>query len=128
MGRKAILDVNPEITKRLCEILSLGNYIEAACAYVGISETSYYAWVQRGEKDLKAGKESSFTEFVKATKKARAEAEVVSVARIRDAASSGEWQADAWFLERSFPDRWGRRRQDLHVDSNQPAVIINIDI
>lgn len=31
---------------------------------------------------------------------------------------SGTWQASAWFLERRFPDKWGKRtmvEQDLHL-------------
>ncbi len=50
-----------------------------------------------------------YTEFRDAVEKARAEAEARKLSVIHTAAESGIWQAAAWFLERSFPKRWGRR-------------------
>jgi hypothetical protein len=32
-----------------------------------------------------------------------------------EAASSG-WQASAWYLERKYPDRWGRRDKQLELE------------
>jgi hypothetical protein len=49
-----------------------------------------------------------FFEFCEAVKKAEAEAEAAAVVQIKAAASSGTWQAAAWFLERKFKDRWAR--------------------
>ena len=44
--------------------------------------------------------------------KARADAEVRNVAYIRRAAQDPKtWQAAAWWLERSFPTRWGRQQK-----------------
>jgi hypothetical protein len=37
------------------------------------------------------------------------QAEPGLVAAIIQAAQRGSWQAAAWLLERSYPDRWGRR-------------------
>jgi len=50
-----------------------------------------------------------YSDFAEAVARARAEAEIAAVARIRERAHDGTWQADAWFLERAFPERWGRR-------------------
>ena len=50
-----------------------------------------------------------YSEFSEAVKKARAEAEGAHIRNIRKAADNGTWQASAWFLERSFPQKWGKR-------------------
>ena len=42
-------------------------------------------------------------------KKSQALAEVGAVAGILESGRNGNWQALAWFLERKFNDRWGRR-------------------
>lgn len=131
MGRKTKL--TQELQDQICRVLRAGNYIEDTCAYVGIAESTFYEWVRRGERGWKIDREAGYSEFSEAVKKARAEAAVSSVARIRKAAqgelevkrkvttkSDGtqviettlqppQWQADAWYLERSYPHRWGRR-------------------
>lgn len=89
--------LTPELQDRLCEVLRAGNYIEAACAYVGIDSSQYRRW-----------HEKNYT-FRTAVDTARAQAEVGSVARIRKAGQEGDWRADAWWLERSFNDRWGKQ-------------------
>jgi len=105
--------LTPELQQQICDILADGNYIDATCDFVGISSETFYNWLKRGERNSKEDQDAGYTEFYQAVKKARATAEVVSVARIRKAGSSGQWQADAWFLERSNPKRWGRRNLEL---------------
>ena len=69
--RGAKTKYTPELQAKLCEILSSGNYIEAACAYVGISKDTFYDWKEK------------FPQFSDAVEKARSGAEIASVARIR---------------------------------------------
>ena len=61
----------------------------------------------KGEK-AKSGK---YREFVEAIKKAEHEAEVRMVAMWQKHMPEN-WQAIATFLERRYPDRWGRKRLD----------------
>jgi hypothetical protein len=107
VGRKTKL--NAELQARLVEVLAAGNYIEAACAYVGIHRDTFFEWLKRGERDNVADREGGYSDFSDAVKKAQAQAEIDSVARVRKAGQDGNWQADAWYLERSHPDRWGRQ-------------------
>lgn len=109
MGRPSKL--TPEVTKRLTEAIRAGNYYEAACAYAGIAYSTFREWMVRGEK-AKSGK---YREFMEAIKKAEHEAEVRMVAMWQKHMPEN-WQAIATFLERRYPDRWGRRmdvRQDI---------------
>lgn len=111
MGRS--IKLTPELQDQICRLLAAGNYIETVCDLVGIHESTFYNWMKRGERGWKQDQDAGFLEFFKAVKKARAQAEVMSLAHIRKAGLDGQWQADAWFLERSFPDRWGRRRLEV---------------
>ena len=105
MGRPSKL--TPEITKRLTEAIRAGNYYEAACAYAGIAYSTFREWMVKGEK-AKSGK---YREFMEAVKKAEHEAEVRMVAMWQKHMPEN-WQAIATFLERRYPDRWGRKRLD----------------
>jgi predicted site-specific integrase-resolvase len=106
IGRQTKL--TPQLQARIVQVLEAGNYIEAACDYVGINQDTYHEWVKRGKRGNKADREAGYSEFSEAVKRAQAQAEILSVARIRKAGQEGEWTADAWYLERSHPERWGR--------------------
>jgi predicted transposase YbfD/YdcC len=62
--------------------------------------------IEAGEKPRKT--EVIFVQFREAVESARAKAEVRHVANIAKSANDGVWQASAWYLERSYPQKWGR--------------------
>jgi hypothetical protein len=64
-------------------------------------------WMKKGE----SASSGAYVEFLEAVKKAEAEAEALRVSRISKAGKEGNWQADAWYLERRYPERWGKRIQ-----------------
>jgi hypothetical protein len=79
----------------------------------GVSETTYYKWLELSEKP-NAKKE--YKEFRESVEQAEAEAEVAAIARIRQAADGGDWKAAGWYLERKHGERWGRNdkiRQEI---------------
>ncbi len=143
MGRKTKL--TPEIQDTICNWLKLGYYQEDAAIMSGISPSTFYDWLKKGDEEdnqLDATKElpSSqhplpalpedsdieivhvYSEFSEAVKKARAEAEGAHIKNIRKAADNGTWQASAWFLERSFPKKWGKRSTlDIEAENNEPV-------
>lgn len=110
--------LTPELQEDVLKVIRSGNYIETACAYVGINKSTFYDWLKRGarEKDRLAKNprarvrkdEQPFVDFSNAVEKALAHAEIRDVAIIGKAAEEN-WQAAAWRLERKFPDRWGRK-------------------
>lgn len=121
MGRK--LKLTPEIQEKIVKAIKAGNYAVIAAAMAGISESTYYRWLEQGERpDAK----SPYREFWESVKEAEAEAEVASVALIRRAAQNGTWQASAWFLERKHSDRWGRKdkvQQEISGRDGEPIKV-----
>jgi transposase len=131
-GRSSKL--TPEVQKAIVEALRAGNYQESAAAYVGISHTTFHNWLNRGREEARRitdgekanPKEAAYLEFLDAVEKARGEAEVRNVMHIQRAAQEGTWQAAAWFLERSFPRRWGRKDRHEHVGDNGEAIKVSV--
>lgn len=105
---------NPETCHKIIQAIKQGNYQKTAAALAGIDESTYYRWVERG-KEAKSGK---YCEFYKSIKKAEEFAKAYYLQQIREAAESKKhWQAAAWYLERKFPDEFGRRQSiDMKAD------------
>jgi len=120
MGRNSKLV--PKVEKKLLQAIENGNYVNISCAYAGITETTYYNWIERGERELdrfnkeldinpKAklnGVEKKYVEFLESIFKAMVIAEVECVADIRKNFRD-DWRAGIAFLERRYPERWGRK-------------------
>ncbi len=102
IGRRPKL--TPELQEKICRVIKLGNYASVAAEYAGIGTTTFYRWLQVGEKE-EAGPYRDFRDAIKA---AESEAEIRAVATIQQHMGRS-WQAAMTFLERKFPHRWGRR-------------------
>lgn len=96
--------LTPDLTDKLVRAIKAGNRLDVAARYAGISETTYHRWMQEGET-AKSGAKREFWETVM---EARAIAEVSAVSVILSAARSGSWRAAAWWLERRYPQEYGR--------------------
>ncbi len=114
-GRKTLLTA--ETQNAICEALREGHYMDDAANLCGISEWTAYNWTCRGRKAAEleeqgiepAAEELKYLRFFQATKEARADAIRANLKVIRTAAQDGHWQAAAWYLERTNPQKWGKR-------------------
>jgi transposase len=133
-----------DVIEDICNWLKLGYYQEDAATMAGISASTFYDWMKKGDegqKALESGTSSSlpaiqedgeveivdmYSEFSEAVKKARAEAEGAHLRNIRRAADNGTWQASAWWLERSFPKKWGKR-STLDLSNGEEEIQFQIE-
>lgn len=92
----------PERIESILTLLRAGNTRRAAAHASGVSVDTFCTWL------------AQYSEFSEACQKAESEAESVHVANILRAASTGSWQASAWWLERRRHQDWGRK-QTLEV-------------
>jgi hypothetical protein len=137
-GRKAILtDV---LEAELIKYLSGGLYVTHACDLVGISASTYHGWVARGERyeaatnsedqEIKPeARDRRFYEFLVSARRARSRSASSMLLVIQNAATRGDWRAAKEFLEKSFPDQYGRQR--LEVDgsvSHSGSVAVSADL
>lgn len=106
LGRKRLArptKYTPERREKLLTALRDGNTHRAACAQGCIDQGTFIDWQRR------------YPDFANAVKRAEAEAELKHVANITKA-SETNWTASAWWLERRFPDDWGRKdRLDIRL-------------
>ncbi len=117
MSRTPLHVIDPDIIKRVEDAIRVGNYVEDACEYAGLSRHTLYSWMRRGREEadrIAAGAdpnpaEAIYVNILNTIEKARAEAVVRNVTLIQNAARDGSWQAAAWWLERTRPAQYGRR-------------------
>jgi hypothetical protein len=100
---------SPAVVKRICGMIGRGlNYSQAAEA-AAIHRDTLNEWAKRN------------SEFSDALKRAAAEGIDRRLRRIEQAARSGNWQADAWWLERVCREQFARYRYVLTVPEATPA-------
>ncbi len=118
--------LTPLVQQQILSALTAGNYAKIAAGYAGVGESTYYEWKERGEQDKAAGRRTPFAEFAESVKKAENDAEVRAVSLIHQA-MPGDWQAAMTYLERKFPERWGRRAR-VEVTGAGGGPITTVDL
>lgn len=132
--------------------IELGLSYNNAAISAGITATTFYNWLEKGE----AEKKGTFNDFLDDIKKAEAKGELALLKIIDDAANGagtvteikevltvaqdgsttvikrevttkeikGVWQAAAWRLERRNPDRYGRKVKVDHSWEDQLLKLV----
>jgi transposase len=104
----------PEIKQSICEHISAGNYLDTACRLAGVDYTTFRGWMVKGEQEGKG----DYFEFLRQVRLAEAQAEAERVRLILNAGKYDDWKANAWYLERKYPERWGKKEQlDAKIQS-----------
>lgn len=101
----AKLKLNKALIKKVEKYASEGMYNVVICQLIGITEQTFYDWLNKAEAEKEKGIVSLYTEFSESLKKADAERERKWLKEIDKDPS---WQSKAWCLERKYRDRWGR--------------------
>jgi transposase len=91
--------------EQLITMLRAGNHVDIAAAAAGVPASTIAMLRERGG------------EIAEKVAQAAAEGEVRAVTQIAQAAAHN-WQAAAWLLERTYPDRWAR---PVSRENEQPA-------
>lgn len=103
--------------------------------WVGISETTFYEWIQIGEgRHPKRKQTPEHTEFAEGIKNAESDG-VAELLDIIKAAAKKQWTAAAWLLERRFHNVYAKRtykpededkKEGVQVIFNRPSIDVNI--
>jgi len=92
----------PERVKAIIQAIEVGAPYRHAAAVAGIDEDTFTNWKKR------------HSEFSDAVKEAEGKAVTGRLARIR-MAEPDHWQAAAWWLERKYPNEFGKTVQENQV-------------
>ncbi len=114
-----------EVIENIQNWLRMGYFVEDAARMAGIHKATLYRWLEQGREDRENDIASLYADFCDAMEKSRAEAEGMYLNSIKTAASRGQWQAAAWWLERSF-DKWSKPSKLQISGDEQEPVKINI--
>ncbi len=95
----------PAVAAKLVELISAGMSRERACRAIGVGARTLRDWLTRERR----GDATYGGDLGERLRQAEAKAEGDALDQIRAAARDGAWQAAAWYLERRYPDRYGRR-------------------
>lgn len=111
-GRRPPRWDDPRVLTMLCN-LEGGAYRCDAVVAAGLAERTVARWLEMGKAEEEADDPGPMT-FYRHMWQAVTRAEGVPQMRAlqvihRAAAGRGGWRAAAWFLERRYPDNWGRR-------------------
>jgi len=119
-GRKGNLTkLTPAVQEKICAALRSGAYRQTAVHYAGISIQAFQEWMAKGREGR-----PFWRDFLEAVEKAEADFIIASVGTIRKA-STTQWQAAAWMLERKFPELYGQRqRMPLVQEDDKPIPFV----
>lgn len=105
--------LTPDTHERIVQAVRAGNYFKQSAEAAGITDRTFYYWIEQGEADAEQGRDTAHLRFLQAITRAQAEAEVHAVANIRKAMSE-DWRAAAEYLRRRHPDRWSTQDRIEH--------------
>lgn len=95
--------INRAAAQRVIEATARGATREAAAAHGPVARSTLYEWIRQG----RLNSESAAGRFVAALDDADDQAELACIDAWRDAFPK-DWRAVAAFMERRWPQRWGR--------------------
>lgn len=121
--------LTPRVHESIVQSVRSGSYQVVAAQRAGIGVTTFRNWLERGEMEearIAEGfdpnpDEEKYLQFKKDVDIARAQAEIEAVQVVRQAGQNGTWQAAAWYLERSFPQRWSKTSFEEIVEEKKTA-------
>ncbi len=106
------------LTEKVCDVIREGNFIDTAAGLSGVSDTTLDNWMKWGNPKHGDFKGGEYQGFFAAVKNAEREGEVKKLEELFLAKGMG-WTRYAWFLERRFPAKWGRRFQQLPASQQE---------
>ncbi len=120
-----------KLTEELIEQISIavenGSSNKDACILTGISESTFYNWMNEAkalqDKKKIPSDKRIYLEFMESLKKAEAMFKQFHLGQINKASREGSWQASAWMLERKYPNEYSRKLELRGQDGNAPELV-----
>lgn len=98
------LELTDAVEGAILRALQSGVSVNVACAHAGITRANFNGWMRRAEFP----RQERYAAFSRRVGETLAQLETSFLNMIVEAAAD-DWKAAAWFLERRFPKRWGKK-------------------
>jgi hypothetical protein len=116
LRERMTLTLTPEIAASIVQLIREGNYPVIAARSLGVNERTFKNWLSSGERDVERGEPSQtdpeglMLELYLEVEMAEAVFETGMVKTIKERIDANKnWTGHMTYLERRFPDRWGKR-------------------
>jgi hypothetical protein len=125
-GQTALTKYTEEVHKSIVDTVQKGNSITDAALLAGLGRDTVWGWLEKGRREPEKYPEWAqlSADIAKAQANRRVKA-VENIVTVGDSQAPGSWQANAWFLERTDPENWGRKDKVEHVGDGTPKTQIN---
>jgi len=101
------LKITEETIEHIIYAISLGLPFKMAAYYVEIDPCTIIDWRHKGDRDIEAGVNSLYSKFSKGIRRAKSLSMLERLKNLKKAEEE-HWQVSAWFLEREYPEYFGR--------------------
>lgn len=108
LGKKRSSKLTPELSKTICNYLSLGMNAPSAAAMVGVHRNTMRYWLKRG-RDEYDDDTSIYAQFVRDCNQAAATCLRRGLLMVNQEAAE-DWRCAAWLLERRFPAQFAPKQ------------------
>lgn len=117
--------ISKKIVDTLAKYIRAGAHLDTAAARAGISKQTLHTWLKAAARGDGTPLQNDLLEAVDL---ALADFEHGAVLGIMKA-STTQWQAGAWLLERKFPDRYGmRNRTEITGANGGPIQLVDVKV
>ena len=111
----------------IAQAIQGGNYYDAACAYASVDYTTFRKWMAKAKSLVDACAPQTpenrlFLILYQAVKKAEGMCEVRLVTQWQRQMAD-DWRAIVTFLERRFPDKWGRQQPGKKTEPEKEKTV-----
>lgn len=107
-----------DLIKRIADVVRIGNYLDTAARYCGVSRVSFHEWMKKGH----AQRRGIYRDFLNALEEAQSSADVRDHALIAKAAEK-DWRAAVEHLRLRNQARYGVRRLEVSGPEGKPVSI-----
>lgn len=116
--------LTPEAQRIITNAVAEGSHLSVACRAAGITYSNFAHWRKRCEEGDETAQR--FADFFDDIKRASSVAEIMALSKLKEGEQG--WQSLAWFLERRFPDRWGKRDKVEHStpSTGKPVFAVTV--
>ena len=125
IGRPSKL--TPKLRKQIVRLIIAGYFTDRTCDIVGINKSTNYDWMKRGKESKRRNK---YKIFYNEVTQAHAISEAIALSIISKAAEI-DWRASAWWLERRYPEKWGKpkikkvKKTSMEIDYDNKVMSVN---
>lgn len=113
------------IADAMCARIRIGVSLRGACEAFGISYSTLFGALSKGNRDAAVGKLTQFAQLADQIARARADCRA-HYAKLITAAAQTDWRAAAWMLERQFHEEYGEKRYAETATLGAPQIVIQL--